>query len=515
MISGTQGPAGTIPWYRTTLVASGAAAVGLGALVVVQPMAGIAAAGVVAGGLLIALGRRLETFFLGFLAVVLTGYAFFGRGFAYLGVPPLFIGEVLLAVALLTLAVNVRRWRLSRMTSLLLLFMALGLLSTVPYLATYSVDALRDAVVWGYAIFAIAMAWLVRKEHFESIVGWYGKLLPVFIVGAPLLLVASRVAPSLPTLPGSDVSLFDPKPGDLAVHLTGAAAFLLLGLWTRRSEIRSMAVVLVWPVWFVGIALAGSLNRGGLMAAAIGVTVTFMLRPSRRLVQPIFIAVLLITLTVFVDPTVDLGTNRQISIDQITSNLKSIVGESGNSGLGGTREWRLRWWNDIVDYTVSGPYFWTGKGFGINLADADGYQVEDDSALRSPHNSHMTVLARMGVPGMLIWTFLQVGFALMMLVNIRRAHLRRDTLWVQITVWLFAYWLAMIVNSSFDVYMEGPQGGIWFWTIFGLGLAACRAQKDRPASGSDLDTSDAGHSREQPSLIHPYGSFTPAKSGKF
>jgi hypothetical protein len=34
-----------------------------------------------------------------------------------------------------------------------------------------------------------------------------------------------------------------------------------------------------------------------------------------------------------------------------------------------------------------------------------------------------------------------------------------------------AYWTARIVNMNFDVYLEGPMGGIWFWTIFGLGLA--------------------------------------------
>ena len=27
------------------------------------------------------------------------------------------------------------------------------------------------------------------------------------------------------------------------------------------------------------------------------------------------------------------------------------------------------------DYTVFGDYFWTGKGFGINLADDDGFQT--------------------------------------------------------------------------------------------------------------------------------------------
>jgi hypothetical protein len=39
---------------------------------------------------------------------------------------------------------------------------------------------------------------------------------------------------------------------------------------------------------------------------------------------------------------------------------------------------------------------------------------------------------------------------------------------------LFAYWVAMLVDTSFDPYLEGPQGGIWFWVIFGLGLVVMR-----------------------------------------
>ena len=50
-------------------------------------------------------------------------------------------------------------------------------------------------------------------------------------------------------------------------------------------------------------------------------------------------------------------------------------------------------------------------------------------------------------------------------------------LWCRIDAWLLAYWLAILVNTSFDPYLEGPQGGIWFWSILGLGLAAVRQQQ--------------------------------------
>jgi hypothetical protein len=40
--------------------------------------------------------------------------------------------------------------------------------------------------------------------------------------------------------------------------------------------------------------------------------------------------------------------------------------------------------------------------------------------------------------------------------------------------WILVYWTAMMVDTSFDPYLEGPQGGIWFWTLFGLGMVVIR-----------------------------------------
>jgi len=43
-----------------------------------------------------------------------------------------------------------------------------------------------------------------------------------------------------------------------------------------------------------------------------------------------------------------------------------------------------------------------------------------------------------------------------------------------IGAWILLYWTAMMVDNSFDAYLGGPQGGIWFWMLFGLGLVVIR-----------------------------------------
>jgi hypothetical protein len=53
---------------------------------------------------------------------------------------------------------------------------------------------------------------------------------------------------------------------------------------------------------------------------------------------------------------------------------------------------------------------------------------------------------------------------------------------MRLNLWLLAYWTAAMVNSTFDVYLEGPQGAIWFWSVFGFGLAALHYQTSEAPS---------------------------------
>ena len=171
---------------------------------------------------------------------------------------------------------------------------------------------------------------------------------------------------------------------------------------------------------------------------------------------------------------------RSTTIDQIIKNIASIFSPSSDENLEGSKEFRLRWWGSIVNYTVFGDYFWTGKGFGVNLADVDGFQANADGSLRSPHNSHITALARMGVPGFILWLLLQGAFGIGLVRSVLAQHRAGMTSLAIVGAWILAYWVAMLVDTSFDPYLEGPQGGIWFWSLFGLGMVVMRLSPRSP-----------------------------------
>lgn len=433
-------------------------------------------ASVVFIGLLI-LGAGLTRVFLSALAVMLVGYAFFGRSFAYVGVAPLYVGELVLPVALLALLRGRRLGSIGPLHVLLMAFMAWGAIRTIPYLTLYGIDALRDAVTWGYALYALVVAFVLSRDHLVAGIALYRRLLPLLLAWVPIAAVLASLV-TFPTVPGSDIPLVVFKGGDFGVHLAGAAAFVFLGLYTR-GEGRRLAEPIFWVSWLVALAVVGILNRGGLVAASMSAAVVLYVRAAGRWLTLIFVAVALMVPLIIIDPAIKLPTGRELSVGQMVDNVTSVFGETSNPGLEGTKEFRLRWWSAIVDYTIGGQYFWTGKGFGVNLANDDGFQPTADRSLRAPHNGHVEILARTGVPGLILWISLNAAYGLALLRAAGRARARGDTYLVRILGFVFIYNLAALVNASFDPYLQGPQGGIWFWTMFGVGLAAIRISDSR------------------------------------
>jgi hypothetical protein len=410
-----------------------------------------------------------------FVLFLLAGYALFGRGFAYIGIPPIFIGEIGLALAVATLLYRFDLTLLqSPITWLLAAFMLWSAVCTLPYIETYGIDALRDGVIWGYAIYSLAVAVvLLRFGSIEKVVELYGRAVPIFLLVAPILVVinisAADLIPKWPWGPGAGVGIINLKPGDLAVHYSGIFAFSVLGLSATLFRLRWMIV------WFIGVAPSVLLNRGGLVAVSSVMMLVLLLRPTPRYFY--HIVVIGIALVAFYIAGLEFhiypSGGRTISVEQLIANIQSIVspGDTALAALEGTRMWRQMWWDTIVNYTFFGDHFWTGKGFGINLADADGFQVGYDRSLRSPHNVHMTILARAGVPGIALWFALQMVFGVRLMLNFL-ADKRSGRMWLaSVELWVLSYWLAFLINGSFDVFLEGSQGGIWFWSLFGFGLA--------------------------------------------
>jgi len=420
---------------------------------------------------------------------LLTGYAFCGRGFAYLGFPPVYVGEIVLVAASL---LSLRAWRACRRLHpsgyVLLIFLAWCAVRTGPGVLDYGLDALRDAAQWGYAAFAaIVAATLWRMGAMQPLTRWYSALLTPLLVWyfSIGLLRALRPGFQFPDGP-TGVPWVIVKSGDVAVHLAGVAAFLALRLHKRFASNPAEAWRREWQLWTLWVScflFYGSQNRGGLLGLTVSLLWLALGLRQGRWGKAAALGLTLIAAFALLNLEIDLGYERKARPEQILENLKSVAG-SDNPRMEGTRRWRLEWWRKIVDYTFQGPYFWTGKGFGPNLADEDGFQVTRDRSLRSPHNGHLTILARTGVPGFVLWVGFLLAHGWGLLGAARRSRLAGETERSRLLLWTFTYWLAATINGASDVYLEGPQGGIWFWCLVGVGqsLLAGTRRSSPPAA---------------------------------
>lgn len=406
------------------------------------------------------------------LLFLLAGLAVGGKSFAYLGIPPLFVTEIVLALGLVALfRTKCLLGALATIPSFILAILLLWVVvRTVPFLSRWGVDALRDSVLIVYGVFAlIVIALLLQKpERLAWAMQFLCRLAGIYVFVGPVVALLQFVT-NLSFLPGPAGATV--RPDELGVHLSACAVLVLLGF--RHVRFPWLCALLF------GIAFVASQTRGGLLAILVPVAIaTPFSRRRRQLAGVACVGIFLL----WVGYAADLGiskedgavdnNDRNMTVRQAVDNMTSMV-VSGKAQQDGTKEWREAWWRYIASYTLHGRYFWSGKGFGVNLAEDDGFAVGglDVPLLRSPHSCHMNILARSGVPGLTLWGGLLLSWLGMLFSAAFQAHRRGHTAWRNLLVFSVCYWTASLIDASFDVAMEGPMIGVWFWCQTGFGIA--------------------------------------------
>ena len=122
--------------------------------------------------------------YLAFLAIVLLGYALMGKGFAYLGFPPLYVGEIaFLSGIIVFLGSALLSAPLATLPAVLLVALMIWVLvRTVPFVSVYGFDALRDSVIILYGGFAFIVIGLLLEDarRIDTVLRHYSSLLATF-----------------------------------------------------------------------------------------------------------------------------------------------------------------------------------------------------------------------------------------------------------------------------------------------------------------------------------------------
>jgi hypothetical protein len=448
------------------------------------------------------------------LGLLLCGYLFLNKPFAYIHVPgtPFFVGEIVLAIGIAEVLQVRSPWyhllQTSSILKALLAFMALCAVRLGVDLPTYRIDAVRDSSIWYYGLLAFLVAAAVVREptFVPRLLRWYRRVLPWFFLWAPVAVIMSQIdAFTSISVPGTTTAINAFRPNDYAVHIGIGLAFLWLGVdrmvGARPPRSRE---ALISVVGLLALLVAGSQSRGGFLSAVAALTITLVFLPSgrRRRIALSCTCGLLVVLALAMTLNLRIqGERRDFSVQQLAANLASLTGDQSNEDLSGTVEWREGFWTQVLNDLLSSKAWLTGLGFGQILPER--YEVDvgntnrgpDAQPLRSVHNSHLTILARVGFPGFGLWLLLWTTWTVQLLHTIRRQPKGVRDPPTAYAVWLLASVPAVLIGAYFDPSLEGPHVGIWLFAIVGLGAAVTRVPRRAPVPVAPAPTGQAGTSR--------------------
>lgn len=431
--------------------------------------------------------------FAALLLAVLGVYLLFDKAAAYLHIPgtPVYLAEALLCGGILAFirspSHTVAAVRDDPSLTAVTAFFLWGMARTLANLRAYGYTwVIHDSALWYYCLFAVLIAAVARSwpELPERYARAFLRLIPWLLLWLPIALLLEVNTQGMTgaksqagmRVPFSTVSVLAHKPGDLAVVVLIALA----GLWLLPDPSRSPAR----RRWLslLGIAdllIAGTQNRGGLVAASAAGLVGILLVPglgSRAVKGLAAVAAVLVGVGFFF-PHVGTHSGRSISPAQLGANLESLVGNKQQTALGGTERARQQQWTYVVQQQSSEAKMLAGWGPGPNLGFGEVTGTGDDT-LRVPHNSHLDVLARLGVVGLGLWILLWATWCWRLVASRRRlVRARLDHRRGMVDLCLLAA-IAILINAFFDPSLEGAQAAVLLWTVFGIGAALSNTRWD-------------------------------------
>ncbi len=231
-----------------------------------------------------------------------------------------------------------------------------------------------------------------------------------------------------------------------------AAIFLPVALGLRMTA--STRYGWSWNVWLavVGLSLILSQSRGGIVAAAVGLTAFFWSRlqvmRKTRVVASAAGVLMLISLAIIV-PELQPSEVRSLSA-RFTSQYEGSAEGSG----------RFAAWGLATDIWEERPLTGWGFGSGEEVFGAREHEIEQSFQGRDPHNSYFHTLMELGPVGLLLLLSLSL-FALVLGWKVRRD---------KIGAALFAGLVASFTVSLFESGLTSPGSILGFstWMLFFL-----------------------------------------------
>jgi hypothetical protein len=398
----------------------------------------------------------IKSLLFNFYFLVFTLYIYFNKGIAYS-----FLVEILWISGLFYILIFNIKYNLliSNGIKLIIFFIILSLIYIFFGINKYNlIKLIQDSFIFQYSFFIFIL--FVFKDDIDII--WKNiykiyKWLPIILFINFILQFFVPFLENVPIFGSIPILLY--KNGDMGVQLCISTIFMILNL--DKYNKKEFYIILFFIIY--DFLIISSYSRSGMLSYLIGLSCFYyytnnkIIKNSFKTLTKYIPYLLLIIIPLFI--TIKVKENfqgRVAGIEQIGQNFTSIFGKADAVNLENNEIWRLLWWSKIIDYSFTTKSFFYGKGLGMSLAQTDDILVDQD--LRSPHNFHLTIMARFGVIVFFIWVY----WIILTLKPLFSKKLSPKMLALTCIILIFLF------NASFDVFLEGPMGAFPFWTFVGL-----------------------------------------------
>lgn len=440
------------------------------------------------------------------LVGLLAGYIIGNRGFAqFMPVPsiPLLPGEGALALLVALMFIEqsrggLHRWRWRGLDFLIIAWVVLGIGRMLFDGRTYGILAVRDFAMVYYSVFYFVTRAAMARD------GEAGRMLLATVrncaVPMGILFLISQKFPGifLDTLLVKGVPIIFYKE-----DLVGLFAALGSILHFLRFEETGRKRHIVIGFGLIAILLSTN-NRAAAVALATMAGVV-ILSGRWKLAAMLGIggflgALILLAMANFRNESWEV--TPLYSIYEAIGSIADPTGKGTYTGestslKGDNNLFRWVWWQLVIKETwETAPIFGLGFGYDISAEFSREYfaGMANDFTARSPHSIFVTVFARMGIVGLLLFLAI-VGVLIQGTLRAIRSS-ERDV----IGAWSGAW--AILASASFGVVLEGPMGAIIFWVL--LGVASEMAGRSPTEESNDSATISRDEGNDTKNI--PFGS---------
>lgn len=415
---------------------------------------------------------------------------------SYIGISPLFLTDILIALAVVDSVVGRKFYGKTKRLSgdrarppvifmvFFLYLLARGILSA-DY--AFTITWVRDLVPFLYAGLTFLSAWSIVRASATAkakTMRYLWTALIFHLAWTSIVVLGKLAEARFPQLPISGVHLFSVRPDiDMAV-LAVTSGLLLRRLIMRQTKMWGLVALLL------ALVTAASLHsRAGLIALALVLGASYLMSfaaspkaSGKRIAMVLAVPVLL---------SMGLAGFAQTTPGErmIATVLDTRTGTENELNAQGTERARQLTWAGVANWTVAEEtraIF--GSGFGNDFLSEAGVLTYLEGTtyenVRSPHNWLVGVLARTGIIG--------VGLAVIVLAMLlaiiwrNRARGGADELLCVASLLV----LAVIPVAMLGVVLEAPFGAVPFWWAAGIvfTMGKNRGGDDRPEDNHTYST---------------------------